>query len=191
MSEPNAANVIAGPGILYVAPLGTTLPVVDGHGEAPITWPMGWVAVGYTDDGIDSTYAPSIKEIMVDEETAPVFDILTTEKFTITCKMAEATLLNLSRAIAASAYTDDSTANETITLTGGSLPLGYVMVGVQGPAPNSGVGRIIILQKAIAKASISMKMTRKDKVVMPLSLDARKIAGQPLFQIYDITQGAS
>jgi hypothetical protein len=190
MSEPNATNVIAGPGLLYVAPLGTTQPVFDMHGEYPVIWPAGWVAVGYTDSGIDSTYTPTIKEISVDEEAAPVLDILEKEKFVISAHLAEATLANLNAAIAASALTTDST-NAYQAVAGGSLALNYTMVGVQGPAPGTNLARVIILQKAIAMAAVSLKMTRKDKVTMPVTFDARKISGQSLFKIYDLTSTAS
>ena len=120
MSEPNATNVVAGSGLLYVAPLGTTLPTTGAHGEWPITWPMGWVACGYTDDGIDLVYTPSIKEIMVDEEAAPVDDVLATEKFAITAKLAEATLANLNNAIAASTYTAETAGDGVQTVAIGS-----------------------------------------------------------------------
>ena len=190
MSEPNATNVVAGSGLLYIAPLGTTLPTVDMHGEYPVSWPMGWTAVGYTEDGIDLVYTPSLKEIMVDEEAAPVQDVLATEKFAITAKLAEATLANMNAAIAASTITTDST-NETITVSIGSKPISYVMVGVQGPAPGTNLARIVICQKAIAKAAVSMKIQRKDKVVIPVSFEARKITGTDLVDIYDLTVGAS
>lgn len=191
MSEPNATNVVAGSGLLYVAPLGTTLPTVDAHGEYPVVWPAGWLAVGYTDDGIDLVYTPSIKEIMVDEEAAPVSDILTTEKFAVTAKLAEATLLNLNRSIAACTYTDDSAANETITVSIGSKALAYTMVGVEGPAPGTNLRRVMVMQKAIAKAAVSLKIQRKDKVSIPVSFEARKITGTDLVNIYDFTASAS
>lgn len=191
MSEPNATNVVAGSGLLYVAPLGTTLPIVDAHGEYPVTWPMGWVAVGYTEAGIDLVYTPTIKEIMVDEEAAPVLDVLATEKFAITTQLAEATLMNLQNAISACTYTDDSAANETISVKIGSKALAYVMVGVQGPAPGTNLARLVICQKAIAKGAMSLKIQRKDNVKIPVSFEARKITGTDLVDIYDITVGAS
>ncbi len=91
MSEPDVTQIVAGSGVFYVAPLGTTLPTVAGHGEYPIVWPAGWAATGYTDDGIDAVYTPSLKEISVDEEASPVIDVLSTEKFHLALKMAEAT----------------------------------------------------------------------------------------------------
>lgn len=190
MPEPDATQITAGSGLLYVAPLGTALPSVDTHGEYPIVWPDGWVAVGYTDAGIDVTYTPTVKELMVDEETAPVGDILTAEKFNIQAHLAEVTLANLNNAIAASTYTSDP-AHSDINLTAGSLPLKYTMVGVECPAPGTNKRRLILVQKAIAKSAVQMKIQRKDKVVVPVEFDARKISGQPLFTIDDFTSTAS
>jgi hypothetical protein len=191
MAEPDATQVLAGPGKMYIAPLGSTLPTFDGHGEYPVVWPVAWKAVGYTDAGIDATYTPTVKEIMVDEETAPVSDILTAEKFSLAAHLAEATLQNLNRAISASTYVDDSVANQDIHVTGGSQALNYVMVGVEGPAPGTNLKRVIILRKAIAKAAVAFKIQRKDKVVFPVEFDARQISGQALFEIHDFTLGAS
>lgn len=190
MAEPDATQVVAGPGLLYVAPLGTTLPTLDATGEFPVNWPVGWEAVGYTDAGIDQTYTPTIKEIEVDEEAAPVLDILQKEQFEISAHLAEATLQNLNRAISSSTYTVD-TPNSAVIVSGGSKPITYFMIGVQGPAPGTNKARVIIVQKAIAKAAVQMKMTRKDKVVIPVTFSARKIANVNLFDIYDLTSTAS
>lgn len=191
MSEPDATQVIAGSGKIYIAPLGSTLPVTDAHGEYPVSWPVAWIPVGYTDDGIDFSYTPTIKELMVDEETAPVGDILTAEKCFIGAKLAEATLANLHNAIAASTLTDHSATLGDIKLGAGSQALNYVMVGVEGPAPGTNKTRLIFLYKAITTVAVSFKMQRKDKVVFPVQWDARKLSGQDLFDIYDLTSTAS
>lgn len=191
MSEPDATQVIAGSGKIYVAPLGSTLPTVDASDEYPVVWPVAWEAVGYTDDGIDFSYTPTIKELTVDEETAPVGDVLTAEKAFIGAKLAEVTLANLHRAIAASTLTDHSTSLGDIKLGAGSQALQYVMVGVEGPAPGTNKTRLIIFQKAITTVAVAFKMQRKDKVVFPVQWDARQISGQDLFNFYDLTANAS
>src|SRR5438876_2032989 len=142
MAEPDATQVIAGPGKLYIAPLGTALPTVGVWG--------GWREVGYTDAGIDMVYTPTVKEEYVDEETAPVLDILEKEKMHLAAHLAEVTLQNMFDAIAASTF-----AGNTVTV--GSLPLAYVMVGAEGPAPPQGgtLRRMIVVQKALTVAAIS------------------------------------
>jgi hypothetical protein len=178
-AQPDQSQIVAGPGLIYIAPLGTTLPTLT----APLTWPAGWFAVGYTDAGIDAIYTPTIKELYVDEVAAVVGDILEKEKFVLQAHLAEANLMNLQIAIAASVLT-----TAPLQVTGGSEPLQYVMVGVQAPAPN-GNTRCILLQKAITTVAVSMKITRKDKVVYPVSWDARQISGTYLFQITDLGTG--
>lgn len=191
MAEPDATQIIVGSGLLYVAPLGTTLPVTDAHGEYPLSWPAGWVLVGYTDAGIDIVYTPTIKEIMVDEETAPVADVLAAEKFHVASHLAEATLANLNRAIAASTLTDHSATLGDINVNAGSQALNYVMVGVSGPAPGTNKIRLLIMQKAIQTTAVAFKIQRKDKVVFPVQFDARKLSGKNLFDIWDLTVNAS
>lgn len=191
MSEPNTANVIAGPGLLYVAPLGTALPTFGIHGEYPVTWPSGWVQVGYTDAGIDVTYTPSVKGIMVDEVTAPVLDVLTEEKFHIAAHLAEATLSNLANAISACTFTPEAGGDGLLQISIGALPLTYVMVGVQGPAPGTAKARVILLPKAICNSSVAFKIQRKDKVVFPVQFEARQVSGSNLVTLYDLLVNAS
>jgi hypothetical protein len=178
-AQPDQSQIVAGPGLIMIAPLGTTLPTLT----LPLVWPSGWFAVGYTDAGIDAIYTPTIKELYVDEVPAPVGDILEKEKFVLQAHLAEANLLNLQVAISASVYS-----TSPIQITGGAEPLSYVMVGVSAPAPN-GSTRVILLQKAITTVAVSMKITRKDKVVYPVSWDARQISGTYLFQITDLGTG--
>lgn len=190
MAEPDATQIIAGPGLLYVAPLGTALPAHAAHGEIPITWPAGWVACGYTDAGIDFHYSPTIKKLTVDEEASPVGDILETEMAEISATLAEATLANLTAAISASSLTTDSV-NGVLDHAAGSKALTYTMVGVQGPAPGTEKGRILIFQKAIAESATGFKMTRKEKVMFPVKWAARKLSGVNLYDIWDYTSSAS
>jgi hypothetical protein len=191
MAEPDTTQIVAGPGLIYIAPLGSSLPAADAHGEYPVTWPVAWLQVGYTDAGIDLNYSPTIKSLRVDELASPVSDVLEEEKFHVMAHLAEVTLLNYSRSISACTYLDDSVAKETIKVSIGSKPLSYVMVGIQGPAPGTNLVRLVIIQKAIANGAVGFKMQRKDKVVFPVQWEARQISGQDLVDIYDLTLGAS
>lgn len=179
-AQPDVTQILVGPGLIMIAPLGSTLPTLT----YPLVWPAGWFAVGYTDAGVDVIYTPTIKEIYVDEEAAVVADVLEKEKFVIQAHLAEVTLTNLNAAIAASTYVP-----ATPQVTFGSQPLQYIMVGVVGPAPDTYNNRVILCQKAITTVAVSMKITRKDKQVLPVSWDARKISGQVLGSITDIGSG--
>lgn len=190
MSEPDSSQIVAGSGLLYIAPLGTAIPSLNVHGEFPVTWPAGWVAVGYTQKGIDIVYTPTIKELRVDEATAPVGDILEQEKFAIAVSLAEANLPNLANAVSASTITTN-TAGGTIQLSAGAQAIKYVMLGIQAPAPSPNKGRIVICQKVIAKAAVSLKINRTEMVTYNVSWEARQVSGFNLFDIYDFTATAS
>ena len=58
----------------------------------------------------------------------------------------------------------------------------------EGPAPPQfgTVRRMIVVQKALTVAAISMKFTRKSKMVFPVSWEARKLSLLPLFTITDV-----
>lgn len=166
-------------------------PTTIAAGVFPVQWPAAWKQVGYTDDGIDLAYTPTIKDITVDETPTPVSKLLTGEKAVISAKLAEATLLNLSRAISASKFSDDTATAKSISVKVGTGALTYVMVGVQGPAPGTNLTRIIIMYKALCQAAVAMKIQRKDKVVIPVQFeglaDSSKPVGEQLLEIVDIT----
>lgn len=192
MSEPTATQIIAGPATLYVAALGTTLPAVASPATWPPVWPAGWQAVGYTEKGVDLIFTPNVKGFTPDEEASAVYDILEAEKCDISAILWESTIENYRTAISAHTSTDDG---KVRSLGTGTLTLTYTMIGYQGPAPVSDSmsspatthpdGRVVILQKAIVTSAISLSMTRKDIQKFAVKWEARKIAGQDLYDLYE------
>jgi len=187
----SASNVIVGPARMLVAPIGTTLPTLDGTVD-PITWDVAWKEVGYTDDGTKLSYQPTLKEILVDEEPAPVKRALDTEKATISANCAESTVQNLNYAISASTLTSsaaDTTHAQLATLDVGGGALNEVMVGLEGLSP-AGMQRIIIAYRAQAQANVQLQFKRGDKTIIPVELallaDSTKPAGSNLLKIVDI-----
>ena len=80
------------------------------------------------------------------------------------------------------------------TVGTGTLSLSYVAIGFQGPAPVSDsmsspaiapYGRVVIVQKAIVTSAISLNMSRKDIQKFSVKWEARKIAGQDLYDLYE------
>lgn len=188
----DSGNVIVGSGVLRVAPIGTALPNVDG--TWPVAYPSGWTQVGYTDDGVEIGYAPSWKDITVDEEMAPVKKKLVGEKMTISAKLAEATLDNLNRAIAAAKIAtavNTPPTRDTVTLKVGSATDDEeLMIAFEGPSTVANSTRILLAYRAKATAAISLKYNRQDKVMIPVEFevlaDSTKPAGERLAQIVDI-----
>lgn len=187
----DSANVIIGSGRLYVAPVGTALPVLNGS-VYPVSW-SGWTGVGYTDDGIEFNYTPTFKDITVDEEMAPVKKPLVAEKASFVAKLAEVTLANLNRAIAGSTLSSNSNnTHDVITLKAGSeVTNNEVMIGFEGPAPgDEGLTRVIICYKAKSVGSVQLKAQRTDKQMIGVEFeclaDSSKPEGERLYEIVDI-----
>jgi hypothetical protein len=84
------AAVKVGPGLLYVAAIGTTEPT---SGSAAL--PSAWVAVGYTDNGSMFNSDTTYEDIEVEEELEPIRTTATKRVTTIEFEMAEINAKNL------------------------------------------------------------------------------------------------
>jgi hypothetical protein len=191
MSEPTSTHLIAGPATLYVAPVGTTPPSTSSPATWPPTWGAGWQAVGYTEKGVDLVFTPTIKGFTPDEEAYSIYDIFESGKVDISAILWESTIENYNTAISAAVFTDGGGIRK---LAVGGLVLRYVAIGFQGPAPVSDAmsspasspdGRVVIMQKAIVTSAISLSMSRKDLQKFSVKWEARKIAGQDLYDVYE------
>lgn len=90
----NSAAVQSGPGLLYVAPVGTTEPTT-----ASAALPSAWREVGYTEDGNAFSYEITNEGLEVAEE----FDVIryntTGRNASVTFQMAETTRANFALAL--------------------------------------------------------------------------------------------
>jgi hypothetical protein len=185
-----AANVLVGPARILVAPKGTALPTLDGT-QNPVVWPAAWKEVGYTEAGTELAYSPTIKDIKVDEEMAPVQKVLDEEKAMLSASLAETTLQNLNFAVTASILTlspADATHAQLARLDVGSGTITEVMVGFEGISP-AGLQRIMVGYRAIGQANMKMGFKRTDKTVFPvewgLLADSTKPVGKRLYAMVD------
>lgn len=83
------ADVHIGPGLLYVAPLGTTEPTT-GSG----TLPSAWVPVGYTEAGHTFTTETTTEGIEVAEELSPIKYAATKRESKLEVALAETNVRN-------------------------------------------------------------------------------------------------
>ncbi|HWR36371.1 MAG TPA: hypothetical protein VN622_10930 [Clostridia bacterium] len=180
------AEVLVGPVKFYVAPKGTELPTTT---DDTVTWPEAWENPGYTEDGLQMSYTPTIVEITVDEEPNPVDEILDKEKSTLSVKLAQNTFANMKLAISASKLTASPASatevgTETLSVGGGTLD--EVMVGFQGKN-ELGFWRVFIGYRAKAKANLQMSFKRNGKQIIPVEFsllaDSTKPAGENVFKI--------
>ena len=78
------------PGLLYIAPLGTTEPTA-----VDVAWPAGWVPLGYTDTGSVFNYSLSSENVEVAEELDVFARVTTGRDASVEVALAEITLKNL------------------------------------------------------------------------------------------------
>src|SRR5438874_1254502 len=89
----NAAALSLGPGYLWWAPLGTTLPADLADTKDP-----AFKRIGYTEEGSEFAYELSSDPVEVAESLDPVFYRTTGRNGTVTFAMAENTVRNLTLA---------------------------------------------------------------------------------------------
>lgn len=97
MPRGNPAALALGPGILYVAVLGTDEPV-----DLSTPWETvdaGWIQLGYTDEGSTFNYSVDSENVEVAEELDPIAVALTSRELGLTFALAEITAANLKRAL--------------------------------------------------------------------------------------------
>lgn len=87
------AAVKLGPGLLYVAPIGTTEPT---SGSSVL--PSAWIALGYTEEGSTITFDMTFEDVPVAEELDPVKVVATGRMASVKFSLAEITARNLKTA---------------------------------------------------------------------------------------------
>jgi IPT/TIG domain len=97
-------TVDIGPGLLYLAPIGTSEPT----SPDPTTWGTSWVEMGYTDNGSTFKTAPTLDDVSVAEELDPVLTIVTALKSTLAMDLAQITAFNLGIAFGGGTITTPS-----------------------------------------------------------------------------------
>jgi len=152
----DVANVISGPGQLFIAPKGTALPTLTGNASdfALFSQP------GFTDKGIEIDYTSTDKDIDVDELTTPVDVLITAEKLIVNVSLAETTLQNLYFCISGGTLVSAS----ELTIGGKVRPSEFIL-GVMGPAPSTNLIRQILIYRVMPKGNPKLHYQRKDKVM--------------------------
>lgn len=121
--------VKTGPGLIYVAPIGTTEPTT-----ATAALPSAWRPVGYTEEGATISSGKTTEPIEVAEEFYPVRYDTTAEEGSVAFSMAEVSRQNLALALNAGAD----------AATSGIL---------ESPAPGAEVRVMVVLDTAGSSAS--------------------------------------
>jgi hypothetical protein len=67
MAQPDPTQLQLGPGVLHVAPIGTTEPTTTSA-----AMPAAWLPLGYTEEGSEFSYAMDWAEVIVEEVLDPI-----------------------------------------------------------------------------------------------------------------------
>lgn len=97
MARGTTGAISLGPGILYIAPLGTAEPV-----DLTTSWTTvdpAWAQIGYTDDGSQLNYSIDTDKVEVAEELDPIKTAVNSREVKVAFSMAELTATNLKRAL--------------------------------------------------------------------------------------------
>lgn len=145
--------------------------VLVGVAKLEFKYPVGgaYVEAGYTEDGVTMEYSADTSDVDVEEETFPIGRVITKETLSITCNMAEASLVNLDKAYAGSVL-----AGATITIGDGAIKEMSIKLTGTNPA---GADRTIEIALATATGSVSTPYKKGEKSVVPVTFQALKGAG--------------
>lgn len=111
MPRGNPASVALGPGYIYLAVLGSTVPTNTALGGVfTDAWAAAWVPIGYTEEGTTHNYAPEFEDVMVAEELDPIDSIATSRSISVSFSAAENTAKNYQRAMNGGVITVTGTA---------------------------------------------------------------------------------
>lgn len=87
-------QIIAGPADVFVAPVATSFPALNVTSSTN-TPPAGWTALGKTQGGVTVKYSQTVEQISVDQETAPIKAVRSSEGLDITFALVELTIATI------------------------------------------------------------------------------------------------
>lgn len=195
----DVANIVVGPGELYLAPVGTTPPDENLN---TLVW-SGWTNMGYTDGGVEVEYTPEVADHFVDQETGPVKSTLTSEQFIVRAPLAESTLDNLNKAISASGLSSEAAGGSQTgkdILVVGSGPLTEWALGFEAESPESQADgtqgwRLLIVWRVLSVSAIGQAYRKGEKTLFNsefrAQVESSKSKGERMFRLVDWTAAAT
>lgn len=175
---PTAANVIAGPGKLYVAALGTTEPA-----DATTALAAAFKEIGYTEDGNEFSYEVTREDVYVAETITPIRSYSTKVSAKIKFVMAEASSNNL--AIALNKFSATHVATAAIEPPSSATEVRVMMV------LDTDAGARWIFRKAVSVGSVMVphkKAPNKTAISVEFTLEDPG-AGAALFKVIPNASG--
>ena len=93
-----SSNVLYGVGVLFTAPVGTSVPSDQNLGVGSSWVSGGWSYVGATEQGVSLTFNPTTTDIRIEEQQTPVAALVDNVSLQITTSLSEETLTNINMA---------------------------------------------------------------------------------------------
>lgn len=185
-------HVLYGIGYLFTAPYLTSLPSDVNLGDASAWAAAQWSYHGATDQGVTTTFNPSMSNIQIEEQVTPVASLVATATYQITFSMAEETIDNINLAYG-------SGGTKTVTASGVGQPGKTVLrlssnfanlaAAILG-ANDLGFPRIFYIPKIQSAGQVQTAFRRAaDKRMYPVTLNALCDLSQ--MQVIDITSAGS
>lgn len=169
MADPTAVRV--GPGVLYIAPIGSTEPT-----DLVTAWDAAWVELGYTDEGSSFTFENTFEDVMVAEEYEPVEVLQTARQINLSFAAAELTADNLQTAF-----------------NGGTITSGTGIVTFEPPAAGDSTPVMVgweaddalerwVFRRCVQVGSVEIQRRKApQKALIPMQFRATKPSGDTAF----------
>lgn len=124
MAEPDPTRLLIGPGLIYVAPLGSTEPT-----DTTTALDAAWIPLGYTEAGTEMRAQVTTSDVLVAEELDPVKIATTGRASSVVFAMAEITAAHLK-----------------VAMNGGTIATVGASTYFDPPAPGAEVRQMILHQ---------------------------------------------
>lgn len=172
------------PGLLYVAPIGTTEPTASTD-LAAASLPSAWREIGYTEDGSVFKYDVKSEKIEVAEELDPIASMITSRSGTLEFKMAQAARRNLALAL----NTGASAVNDATTIEP-PAPSAMVRVMLLHVSNDAGDVRGTLFRQCFNVGGLELDFSKAPKkTLMPVMFDLEKPTGKTSFKVYPNASG--
>lgn len=169
----NVENISLGPGLLYVAQVGSAEP-----SDLTASWDSAWTEIGYTNEGTEVSIEVSRDPVEVAEEIDPVLYATTSRSTTVSFAMAEVTARNLS-----------------IALNGGTVSTAGGVTTFEPPEPGDETSLALgwesedgeerwIFRKCSQSGGVAIGRRKgADKATIPVTMQVEKVTGEAPFTI--------
>lgn len=170
----DAAAVRVGPGLLRIAPIGSTVPP-----DLETPWAVAWTLLGYTAEGSNFVFNNTFEDVMVAEELEPIHILQTARQIDINTQLAEITARNMEIAFNGGTIIDGGT-----EISFEPPPAGEYTAAMLGWEATDGLERWIF-RRVIQVGSVDIPRRKApDKAVLPMSFRATKPTGEQAFIAY-------